>query len=547
LDVYVTPLEPDWVPFWKEKGGYAGSPAWFRKENLLPEEVLQPYDPSETLGVTSHYDLICRYNKEAGLPLPGPPERKRILFSKVPPNFCPHEGLFPFQRQGVWILSWCPNLLLADEQGLGKTIQAAVALSIWCRRLKNMRLWKGMLVFCPASLKGYWQEVLKEWGGLSSVVLYGKKPTNQVRRMGDIFILNYEIAAAWRNFIQGFPWTGFVLDEAQRLKNPDAKATKVILNPGQEYDLLIKWALTGTPMPNRPWDLYTLYRWLDPAGCPNRTWWKKRYCNLHLTRIRVRGGGFRIVQDFKGSSNEKELHARLTSKIFYRRTKVQVLPDLPPKLFQVVPLNLDATYGLSLFSQEILRASGLKKEPEWGSEKWKMILENARQSARSSSQDLDLQSLGLEKVDSVLPFVRDALETEGKIVLWCWHRSVVDRYMEGLADLFPVRFTGQDTPGQKAKAIKEFCEGKARVFVANIRSAGTGLNLQVASHAVFAEISWVPTDIVQAEDRIHRIGTKRPAYYTYFVVGGTVEEWVIRNLVEKQKGIEKVIEGETEK
>jgi len=385
--------------------------------------------------------------------------------------------------------------LLADEPGLGKT---ATALA-WLKATDAL----SALVVCPASLRLNWRREAEQWwDGWEPYLGWD--------------VISYEGLVA-RSAARGLgAWDAVVFDESHYLKNPSATRTRAAFQVQSARRLF----LTGTPVVNRPMDLWPTLHALGLAG--SRVDYGRRFCDGRLRRVYAKGGA-RTVWDFSGASDLEGL-AALLSPVMIRRTKAEVLTELPPKTRQVVEISAGNARKAT--------PAGLDGELEtW--EKWsgEQAFAPMPPALLAELAKIRLED-GLAKMPAVVSYIKDViLEEEEKVVVFAWHREV----LEALARELPgtVLLYGGMTDAAKDTAVREFQEGKARVFCGQIQAAGTGLTLTAARTVAFAELDWVPGNITQAEDRCHRLG-QRDAVRVIHLVAEGIDARMARALVRKQ-------------
>ena len=408
-------------------------------------------------------------------------------------------GLRPYQIEGVKkIMELGRDVLLADEPGLGKTVQVAEVI--------NRTRPAGVRVVCPASLRLNWARELEVW---------------LTFRPAAVEIMSYEAVVSAKDTPAEVDL--LVFDEAHYLKNPDAKRTRKCLALTAKKRLF----LTGTPVVNRPMDLYPMLNAMGLAV--SRVDYGKRYCDGFLQVVKWNPRThkpMRTVWNFSGASNAEELSALLKSRCMVRRTKAEVLSELPAKTRQVVELDIPLST-----TPEAVRTA--------------VYPDLASAGAAGVSPDVAFQDLSavrletaLHKLPHVIAYIQDLLEEEEKLVVFAWHREVVDALAASLPRA--VKLYGGMSDRAKDQAVRDFQAGDARVFVGQITAAGTGLTLAAADTAVFAEIDWVPGNITQAEDRLHRIGQSNPVRIIHLVQAGSVDCRMVRALVAKQEVIDAV-------
>lgn len=416
-----------------------------------------------------------------------------------------------YQEEGVSallpILRERGAAILADEPGLGKTAQALnTAVQINCDRL---------LVVCPASLRSNWDAEAQNWladtGIQTQIVSYGE-------------------LALGRS--EDYSCDMVVFDEAHYLKNPDAKRTKKSLNLQAKYRLF----LTGTPIVNRPMDIYPILRSMGLKL--SRVDYGKEFCDGKLVQISWQPK--RFVWDFTGASNLDVLQSNILSRVMVRRRKSQVLTELPEKIRQVIIYSDSQAACFDVRTPELTKlAARLFDSLEAYVEDGTQTVDKVDFTTLSSER----LKLAVNKLPTVLAQAELLLQEEDKLVIFAHHREVIELLSEGLSLYRPVTLQGGMTDGEKNKAVKDFQEGESRVFIGQIQTAGVGLTLTAASTVLFAELDWVPGNVTQAEDRVHRLGQKQPVRIFHVVFAGTIEERVVEALVRKQKIIEQAVDA----
>lgn len=456
---------------------------------------------------------------------------------------CP-DGLsyLPYQRAGIAYGMSRDAVLIADEMGLGKTIQAI--------GIANASSAKRILVICPASLKLNWAREMSKWltgTRTIGVVVSGKPfPATQVA------IINYELLKKFRVELRTQPWDLLVADEAHYLKNSKAQRTiEVVGSSSRSKDKVEqipakrRVLLTGTPIVNRPIELWPLVHYLNPAEYKNFFAFAKRYCNGHNN-----GYGW----DFSGHSNLPELQNRLRASLMIRRMKADVLTDLPAKRRQIIALEPDEA-GRKAIAAEQAAEQAHEAEAE--------ALMIAVELAKASEDPTDYQNAvnklrdfstakfaeigklryatAMAKLPTVLEHVADSMD-DGKVIVMCHHKDVVRKFQEVLAERCVV-ITGDTPMEDRQAAVDRFqTDETCRVFVGTIRAAGVGLTLTASSHVVFAELDWTPGAMSQAEDRAHRIGQRDSVLVQHLVLDGSIDARLASTLVSKQAVADKALD-----
>lgn len=406
-----------------------------------------------------------------------------------------------YQREGVErlieITDRRGSAILADEPGLGKTIQVIEFI--------NRLALDKVLIVCPASLRVNWGQELDKW----------LIPTLQ-----HIEVVSYE--AVVNEHIEFDHYALVVFDEAHYLKSPSAKRTKACLKINADRRLF----LTGTPIVNRPMDAFPI---LQSCGMKlTKTEYGKRYCAGKLIPIRWKPVK-KYAWDFSGASNTEELGRSLRRHLMVRRTKREVLSEIPQKIRQVIELDI------KLAESEVLRVTADRMYNSFSEAAEKLREAEPVAFAELSRARLELAQ---SKLPHIVAFAKELLEEENKLVIFAYHREIIDAIAEQLDS--SVKLYGGMRDKEKNASVENFQNGDARVFVGQITAAGTGLTLTAAHTMLFAEIDWVPGNIVQCEDRCHRFGQTEPVRILHLTAAGSIDSRMIKTLVDKQKIIESI-------
>lgn len=429
---------------------------------------------------------------------------------------------FPYQKESILeIEDFGGRALLALEMGLGKSIITLAYLR------KNRKHALPALIVCPASVKYNWEHECVHNFGIRPRVLEGQKPPRNIKRLLDlekITIINYDILKYWVPYLEKLGYRTIVFDECQYLANRSAQRTKAAakLARGIPYAL----ALSGTPLTNRPAELFSTLNIL----CPDEytSFWKfaRSYCRPRLTRW-----GW----DYSGASNLKDLHRRLLRTCLIRYLKKDVLHELPDKVRRVIPLEMDNPDEYFKARDNFLG---------WLKEKHPDRISRAlKATALAKTGDL-LRLAARQKLRGVVDWCNRFLEeTDEKLIIFAVHRKCID-VLERKINAPSVTVDGSVIGRQRQTVIEEFRKNpNIRVFIGNIRAAGVGINLTQSSTVVFAELWWKPGDHTQAEDRSHRIKQDQPVFIYYFVAAETIEETLCKIIQKKQEVIHATLDG----
>jgi SWI/SNF-related matrix-associated actin-dependent regulator 1 of chromatin subfamily A len=293
---------------------------------------------------------------------------------------------------------------------------------------------------------------------------------------------------------------------------------------------------------NRPRELLPVLTWLDPVIWPHNKWHEfgLRYCGACWN-----GFGW----EYNGAAHLEELSSILRSTVMLRRTKAEVLPELPPKFRSVVEISP----GSDL--KELIREELAAFEEHWEQRKAADTYRNAVRNTRRFSPDGEdgaetnlarlRHQVALAKVPLVVRFVEELFSSgSGKLVLFAYHRDVIEQLQAQLAPHGPVTLHGGTSDKGRSQAVERFqTDPHTKVFIGNIQAAGTGITLAPASaHCIFAELSWVPAELTQAEDRLHRIGAHDNVLAQHLVLEGSLDAIMVRTLLKKQGVLASVLE-----
>jgi hypothetical protein len=411
--------------------------------------------------------------------------------------------LRPFQRAGVAYVLQARHTFLADEQGLGKTVQALAALEA-----------DGAypaIVVCPASLKLNWERETAHWLPHRSVTVVSGGQS--VPREAEITIINYEIVHAHRARLLLRRPQALILDESHYVKNPRAKRTRSVraLAAALPKDAL-KVALTGTPVMNHPEELVSQLRVLD--------------------RLEEFGSGARFARRFQGAGAEERIHWHLRRSCFVRRLKRDVLPQLPAKRQVVVPVALDNRREYRLAEEDVI--AWLREQPlDLGELEAKVA---AALRAERLAQLNALKRLAAKgKVGAALAWIEDFLASDEPLVVFSGNREVQQLVLERFPDALHV--LGADSIERREAAVRAFQEeGGPQLIICATRVGGQGITLTRASNVAFLDLEWTPAMHDQAEDRVHRIGQHDAVTAWYLLAADTIDETMV-DLMARKRGI----------
>jgi SNF2 family DNA or RNA helicase len=395
--------------------------------------------------------------------------------------------------------------LLADEMGLGKTMQAILAL----RLLFQAGLIRRALIVSPKSLVSNWARELRQWADDLPVEVIGG-PVSQRRAAWRISncpvkLVNYELLTRDQEFAVN-PQAHFdlvVLDEAQRIKNRESKASRVVRAIPRQRS----WALTGTPIENRPEDLINLFAFIDPHRIP-------------------------------GDASPRRL-PQLTADSVLRRTKEQVLVDLPPKTIR------DAYLDLTLAQREaydLAEKEGVIRLNSLGDtitvqHVFELIL---RLKQICNFDPLTRESAKLEQLRADLAEVADSGR---KAIVFSQWVEPLELLAQALKPWGPLSFHGKVPVARRQSVLERFRQDpRKQVLLMSYGTGSVGLNLQFANYVFLFDRWWNPAVEDQAINRTHRIGQQSPVFVTRFITEDTIEGRIAEVLERKRQLFSELIE-----
>lgn len=456
------------------------------------------------------------------------------------------EAYLGFQKAGVAFALSRKDTLIGDEMGLGKTVQALGVVNA------DPSI-KKVLVICPASLKLNWKKEMIRWvvRKLSGGIAYGSyfPETN-------IVITNYDIIKRHRATIDRRKFDLVVFDESHYCKNPEAQRTRACLgyeSHGKTITLPIEAGrrifLTGTPILNRPIELWPIIRIADPEGLGSSHWaFAKRYAGAWEAPW-----GW----DFSGATNLDELQERLRASFMIRRLKKDVLKDLPAKRRQIIPLTSEKVHtaiqneinfydrNMSAVEQAMLEAQQLQAAGDKNSySEAAKKLHEGKQAKQALFEELSkLRHItALAKVPYVVDYLEDILEDVNKIVVFAHHRDVVEQIHQKFSNK-AVMMHGETKLDERQVAVDRFqTDPSCRLIIGSIGTMGVGWTLTSSSYALFVELDWVPANITQAEDRLHRIGQAENVLIHHLVFDNSLDARMAERIIKKQEIIDKALD-----
>ncbi|MFB2838843.1 DEAD/DEAH box helicase [Floridanema evergladense] len=450
--------------------------------------------------------------------------------------------LRPYQARGVGWLAflerWGLGACLADDMGLGKTIQFIAFL---LHLKEENALEKPTLLVCPTSVLGNWEREVKKFApSLKIVVHHGdKRPKGKAFAKAvenqDLVITSYQLIFRDVNDLKTVSWQGVVLDEAQNIKNPEAKQSQAV----RELEASFRIALTGTPVENRLSELWSILDFLNPGYLGPKNFFQRRFAIP--------------VEKYGDTSSLKTLRSLVQPFILRRlKTDRDIIQDLPEKQEMSVFCGLTAEQA-ELY-QKLVEESLAEIESSEGIQRRGQILAllvKLKQICNHPAQFLKEVSLGNQKRSAKLLRLEEMLEeviSEGDRALiftqFAEWGKLLKPYLEKQFNREMLFLYGSTSKNQREEMIDRFQNDPQapRVMILSLKAGGTGLNLTRANHVFHFDRWWNPAVENQATDRVFRIGQTRNVQVHKFVCQGTLEE-KIHDLIESKKALAEQVVG----
>ena|SRR3990167_9146494 len=435
--------------------------------------------------------------------------------------------LMPFQKAAVeYVEGKGGRVLIADDMGLGKTVEALA----WCQLHPEKR---PVVVVCPKNVKYSWYDHIKSWlpPEITVTILNGGPDARSQMTLlaSDFLVVNYDVLAKWEVYLKKMKPQVVVLDESHYIKSSWSKRSgaAVKLCEGVPHVL----ALSGTPMMNRPIELWTTANIIVPGLLGKENDFAFRYCGAKWGEYGMEYGTPRHLD---------ELQALVRAHFMIRRTKDQALPDLPPKMRHTLPFDLEnrAEYDHAHndFRSWLLDQLGGDKLA------WSAALR-----AEILVQIEKLKQLAVKgKLSQVIEFIEDfMLGSNDKLVVFAHHAFVLDAILHRFPGSVSIR--GGDDDESRRDAVLAFqTDSAVRLIVCSLTAAGIGITLTAASHVLMVEYGWNPAVMNQAADRLHRIGQKESVMIHYCPARQSIEQWLEELIQSKEEIIKNVMDVDAE-
>jgi len=429
-----------------------------------------------------------------------------------------HRPPLEHQKEAVQKLVENKKFILADDMGLGKTTSTIIAA------LESGS--KKVLIICPATLKINWKREIENYSDKSIYIAESKNFSTEA----DYVIINYDII---KNFhdpkkkddsqVLAAKFDLVIIDEAHYIKNATAQRTKLINDIIKNTERI--WLLTGTPMTSRPIDYFNLLSIIDSPVAKNWMAYAIRYCSGYQFNV-----GGRKVWNVTGASNLEELRDR-TLGLTLRRLKENVL-DLPDKIITPVYLRFKSKSYENVMGEYY---DWYDKNPD----------ESKSLTVQFSKLTKVRQIIADEKIAQTIELAENIIEQDKKVIIFCNFTDSLNKITEHFGKA-AVKLDGSMSKPNRQNSVDQFQDNpKVKVFVGNIKAAGVGITLTAAEAVIMNDLSFLPSDHAQAEDRAYRYGQKNNVLVYYPIFENTIEG-VIYDILNNKKQVIATVMGDNQ-
>ena len=454
-----------------------------------------------------------------------PPIRHKLKRAKTGNQF--RGKLLNFQKEGLdFLLKSSGNALLADEMGLGKTVQT---LSYVATEKQTFPL----LVVAPLVTLNNWEREIEKFlkkKSRNGRIVESQSPTVTLIRTGkakdlpktDIYVINYELLFKRFDDLSKVGIKTIVCDEVHNLRSKTTQKYKSVKKLAALPSVCYRIGLSGTPIYNRGSEIWPIIDIIKPGLLGSF----KEFCEYFCY---VNEKGKAIVLENKRASLRNELQKH----VMLRRKKSDVLKELKDKVRYKEVIASDTDYYLDELDKIWKKLEEEQKDAESAFSK-SASYHRAIQSER--------QIAGVAKLPHVINFVKNIMEIEESVVVFCHHKVIHKLLHESLQEFSPVSIIGGQTDSFRQDQIDKFQKGESKLMIAGLRAGNVGINLTRAKYVIFAELDWSPAIHRQAEDRLHRIGQKNTVFAYYLIGNGTLDDHVANILVDKSYEIDEIMD-----
>jgi SNF2 family DNA or RNA helicase len=441
--------------------------------------------------------------------------------------------LLPFQKKGLdFLLKTNGCALVADEMGLGKTVEALAYLvtapdcfpCLIVAPLVTLVNWEREIEKFITMADGKKFEVRKIRSG-KKCELTGQSTLGGSCGQPQIYLINYDLVSKRRDDLAKIPFRTIISDECQHLRNPGSQKTAAVRELVDLQSMRHRIGMSGTPCYNHGVEIWSICDFVNPGMLGTFAEFRKEF----IYSFDPKGA---IVQSKRGA-----LYEMLIESVMIRRRKIEVLDDLPDKTRYRQEIEIDQGYYESEMRKNLSklheRLAAVNARTDF-----KAIAET---SAYTEFKGSERMSAGMAKVPYIVEFVKEMMENEEPLVIFCHHLSVHSALQEKLSSYNPVTIIGGQNEQQRQMAIDDFQNGKTKLMIAGLRAGNVGISLTKANYVIFAELDWSPAIHRQAEDRLHRIGQKNAVFAYYLEGKGTLDEKIVGVLTDKTLELNEIL------
>ena len=472
-------------------------------KTVWQRKIVKTYDPKPTL----------------------PPIKHKLKRAKPGDQF--RGKLMNFQKEGLdFLLKSSGNALLADEMGLGKTVQTLSYVSTEKQTFP-------VLIVAPLVTLNNWEREVEKFlkkKSRNGRIIESDSPSVTLIRTGkskelpktDIYIINYELLLKRSSDLEQVGIRTIVCDEVHNLRSKTTQKYKAVKKLAALSTVQYRIGLSGTPIYNRGSEIWPIIDILKPGLLGSF----KEFCEYFCY---VNDKGKAIVLENKRASLRNELQKH----VMLRRKKSDVLKELKDKVRYKEVIASDTDYYLEELDKIWKKLEEEQKDAQ---------TEFSKSASYHRAIQSERQIAGVAKLPHVINFVKNIMEIEESVVVFCHHKLIHKLLHESLQEFSPVSIIGGQSDATRQDQIDKFQKGESKLMIAGIRAGNVGINLTKAKYVIFAELDWSPAIHRQAEDRLHRIGQQNTVFAYYLIGNGTLDDHVASILVDKSYEIDAIMD-----
>lgn len=444
--------------------------------------------------------------------------------------------LLPYQKAGVAYASNARRTFIADEMGLGKTVQSIATIDYVHDSYPAV-------VVCPPSLVLNWVTEWNKWLPHRRIAAVTNRKDFPEKGSYDVVVVGYSNIPHWEKKLTGH--RSYIFDESHYCKTPTAQRTKAAVKIARSAPKEgIVLCLTGTPVTNRPNEYASQLEILGRLKEFGGLWgFYRRYCAAYQDSF----GQWNI----SGNSHLDELNERLRGSCYIRRTKDQVLTELPPVMHSKIVVEgspavmkeyKKAQEDILLYIAERARQLAIEQgKPSYGAAIHAMIKAEANEHLVRLSVLRRISAKA--KMAAVHEWIDSRIENGKKVVVAAHHREIVDEIARKYGNLKIQGGMPVEEVEENKRRFQNESVDKSPVIVLSIQAAKTGHTLTASEECLFVEMPWTPADVDQTYSRLHRIGQKGSVTSTYMLTSGTIDEEIYELIENKRSVVDAAVDG----